>query len=203
MENRAHSAPRRMCLATVAASLLAISSPNPAIALPILSIDLGGNGSSAIIAPGESVTATIVAGDIPTGTDGLGMFGFGWSLMFDGSGITGADPLLGALFTATGLSELRNAQGEVALTANRFFQSSGPAGNFDTSSVVLTGVSPGVYDLTMSVFTGPGDNVLFDGTILDGSAGFFGTGQLTVVPEPGAGLLALIGFIGLALRTRP
>jgi hypothetical protein len=182
----------------------------PALAVPMLYVDFGGAGSSTTIGLGESATADIYATDIPAGSvdalaGGPGLFGFGFDITFNSVGLrTVGFPAFGPLFTSTGFDSTVNDVGRVGLTSNRFFMSDGPSGDdILLGSIDFDGLSGGVYGLTLGHFTGAGDNILFDGTILDTAPGtFFTTGSITVVPEPGTAGLLLMGMALMSGRRR-
>ena len=121
----------------------------------------------------------------------------GFSLGFDAAALSASTPVLGPLWAGKGFANARIGPGEVAFTANRFSEASGPTGD----GIVLVSLSfqvlaEGRFELALGPYTGPGDNVLYDGTRLDEAAGFFLTSTLVGVPE--AGTLPLLG-LGLAL----
>ena len=169
----------------------------PASAVPILTVQIAGQGTAASVSSGTPVLVTVIADDIPLGSDGNGLFGFGFTLT------VGPGPVAIGSFALdpawTGLQSIAVASSSLSVTANRLGQPSGPAGNgIALAQFVLDGLTAGVYALTLGPLTGPGDNVLFDGTELDAQAGFFGGGILTV-PEPGVVLLCAALALGAAL----
>ena len=174
-----------------------------ALALPLMYLDVAGFGPDGEVQQGESVTVSVFVSDVPLGADGKGLFSFGFDIAYDGAGLdaTSLDP--GALWQSTGIGSSHDDPGSAGLSANRFFMSSGPHGDdILLGSVDFLGLSTGTYNLTLSHFTGSGDTVLFDGTSLDGSAGFFSDGSIEVVPEPGTFLLVSLGMTILGLRSR-
>ena len=131
------------------------------------------------------------------------MFGMGFDLTFDAGGLGASNLVLGPLWTATGFDDSVTAAGRVGLTSNRFFLTDGPFGNdILLGTVDLQGLAPGSYDLSLGYFTGPGDNILFDGTVLDSDAGTFFSAGTVVVPEPGTAGLFLGGFLLLLAARR-
>lgn len=171
-------------------------------ALPVVEVALGPAGSRELrVEPGSIVAATVRMDAVPAGSDGKGLFGMGFSLLFDAAGLAPATPALGPLWDGKGFSSARIGPGEVAFTANRFFEASGPAG----SNVVLVTLSfqvlaEGRFTLALGPYTGPGDNILYDGTALDGGPGFFTSSALVGVPEPGTLALTALGLTLLAAR---
>lgn len=176
---------RLLGLGAIVLALLAES----ASAVPMLVIDLGGQGASGSATVGQVLNVSVSADQIPVGSDGNGLFGFGFLLS-----IAPATTSIGGVAIApqwTGLSSISVTSGSVGVTANLLGASSGPSGSgIALASFGLTALAPGVYALSLAALTGPGDNVLFDGTELDGTASFFTTATLTVLaPEPALGLL--------------
>jgi hypothetical protein len=193
---------------TFALAMLVMALAVPSAAAPMLVLDLGGQGPGATLSPGESLVVSVLADGIPPGGDGNGMFGFGFRLAFDPAGLSAGDPAIDALWS--GLSATSVMTGEVGATANRLGEAAGPSGDgillarFDVAAL-----APGSFVLSLAPFTGPGDNVLFDGTVLDGDAAFFGMASVVVrsepaasVPEPGAAVLFALGAGAVALTTR-
>jgi len=168
---------------------------------PIMNIEVGGSGTSDTIGVGETVTVSLYDNEIPAGTDGNGLFGFGFAIVYDDSVLTSSAATAGALWVNVGFTDSRNTPGDVGMLVSRSFVSSGPSGNdILLASIDFTGVSPGVTSLTVGYYTGPGDNVLFDGTVLDNSLSFFQSGSIEVVPEPQTALLLGMGLIFLGAR---
>ncbi len=170
-------------------------------ALPMVHLDFEGGGTAAVVGVGETVRVDVWASGIPPGSDGLGLFGFGWSLGYDAGGLGAADPVPGSLWVGTGFSETRNQPGDTGLLANRFFEAFGPFGDdILLGSVVLTALVPGLFSIELSNFTGIGDNVLFDGSVLDSDpAAFFGEGSIEVVPIPNVPATHAAGRVALSL----
>ena len=173
----------------------------PAWSAPMLYVDFGGSGSSTTIGLGETTTADVFATQIPAGgidpiAGGPGLFGFGFDLIFNSTGLDASNLDFGPLFTSTGFSSTLDVSGQAGLTSNRFFLSSGPSGDdIFLGSIDFEGLVGGTYVLTMGYFTGPGDNTLFDGTFLDSDPGtFFTNASIQVVPEPGTAMLLLMGM---------
>lgn len=188
-------------LASVFATALVAASA--ADASPTMNIEVGGSGTSDTIVSGETITVELYGNDIPVGTDGNGLFGFGFAIVYDDSVLTSSVATAGALWVGVGFTDSRNDLGDVGMLANRFFVSSGPSGNnILLASIDFTGASPGVTSLTVGYYTGSGDNVLFDNTALDNSLSFFQSGSIEVVPEPQTALLLGMGLIFLGARRR-
>ena len=170
----------------------------PARALPRLDVNVGGSGALGVVEVGHTITVDVRASGIPAGSDGNGLFGFGFSILYSSAGLSASDPQLGPLWIATGFDDSRNDPGNVGLTANRFFQQSGPFGDgILLGSIVFSGLAMGSYALDLTHFTGVGDNLLFDGAILDAGSAFFPDVTIVVVPEPGTLGLALFGMLML------
>jgi hypothetical protein len=193
-------------------SLFALTAA-PAAADPFLRLDLNNTGLSEItVLPGEGVGVDVSAFGIPPGTDPPGLFGFGFSLLYDGALILDPTTMsltfpmleLGALWDGTGFDDSRNDPGDAGLTSNRFFENDGPFGDDILLGSVIFGPlkNPGVYLLELTYFTDVGDNLLFDGTVLDSQSSFFRTGQITVLPEPATTPLILAGLAVLAAKGR-
>ena len=198
---------RSLWLAGMAALWFGLSGAGRADAIPMLTLDLGGSGATAAIQVGDTIQVTVRADDIPSAGDGL--FGFGFAITFTASGLSAGAPAIDAVWT--GNSGVTNTAGRVGATANLLGSASGPSGSgIVLATIAFTGLASDVYTLQLEALTGPGDNVLFDGTCLDASNGasctgenaaFFGSAQLTV-PEPGALALLLAGASALLLRRR-
>ena len=179
---------------TLAATLcLGLSLAGPARAIPMLVVEL----SDDVIGIGVTTMATVKGTEIPTGADGKGLFGFGFEITFAAVGLSASTPDIDPIWT--GNTAVAAGVGSVGATANRVGENSGPSGPVVLASVVFTGLAEGQYTLQLGLFTGPGDNVLFDGTCLDATddctvpnGGFFGSIGLQVVPEPGAAVLLLL-----------
>jgi hypothetical protein len=188
-----------------AVGFLALLLAVPAYALPRLEATIGGGGSLGFVELGQTVTVEVRASGIPAGSDGNGLFGFGFAFLYSSTGLSAANPQLGPLWISTGFDDSRNDPGDVGLTGNRFFQQNGPFGdNILLGSIVFTGLALGTYLLDMTHFTGVGDNLLFDGTILDAGSSFFSNATIQVVPEPGTLGLMVVGMLLLrATRVRP
>lgn len=187
--------------AVVGAVLLLLVSA-PAHAVPLMHLSVGGAGPDGNVRTGDSVTLSILASGIPAGSDGFGLFGFGFDIGFDATGLAASNLTLGPLWQLTGFDDSLDLPGLVGLTSNRFFQTSGPFGDdILLGTIDFQGLVRGSYDLTLGFFTGVGDNVLFDGTMIDADPGFFGTGSITV-PEPVSSVLFLIGLLALSSSRR-
>ena len=176
-----------------------------ASAVPVLEVTFGDPGVREVrVEPGSMVAASIRMRGVPAGSDGRGLFGFGFTLTFDESGLAPSAPMLGPLWAGKGFSSEQAAVGELGLTANRFFESSGPSGEDVLLATLLILVQgEGRFELTLGPATGPGDNILYDGTRLDEGAAFFsGSSAIVGVPEPGTWMLMAAGFIVLAVGRR-
>lgn len=184
----------------------------PAPAAPMLVLDLDDQGSEITVELGRAqpVKVEVLASDIPPGSDGLGLFGFGFSLLFDATPLAASDPIPDPLWwtAETGFGDHRNDPGDVGLTWNRFDASSGPSGDdilLGTVFLDVSGAPPREYFLDLTYFTTVGENILFDETApaLDSDSAFFGTGgRIIVTPEPATGSLLLAGLGVLAARRR-
>lgn len=190
---------------------------SPAAALPMLVVDVAGQGADCIlpacsVGTGQTVTVSVTADGIPTGSDGRGLFGFGFKILYDGSALQASTPTLGA--TWTGAQGTAEGFGVVGATANLFDPAtgqsapSGPSGDgILLARVVFEALAPGLHTLSLTHFTGEGDNVLFDGTTLDDptATGFFPVASVEAeaVPEPAAAALLMAAGLGAAgLRRR-
>ncbi|MAI80230.1 MAG: hypothetical protein CL917_14875 [Deltaproteobacteria bacterium] len=183
--------------------LILISISTQASALPLMFMDIGGSGSGGQVQQGESVTINVLLSDVPIGTDSKGLFSFGFDIAYDSAGLNATTHDFGALWQSTGIDSSKNDPGDVGLSANRFFMSSGPYGdNILLGTIEFVGLTPGTYSLTLGHFTGTGDNVLFDGNSIDDGPAFFTNGSLEVVPEPGTFVLVSMGMALLGLRSR-
>jgi hypothetical protein len=182
------------------AALLASSTAHAA---PIMTIDIGGTGSSANLGIGSTVTVSLYGDEIPVGTDGNGLFGFGFAISYDDTLLSSSAATAGALWVSAGYDEFRNDPGDVGMTANRYFMSSGPTGDdILFASIDFTGIAAGLSSLTVSYYNGAGENILFDMTELDGSPSFFQSGSIEVVPEPQTALLLGMGLTFLGVQRR-
>ena len=101
-------------------------------------------------------------------------------------------------------TRLRSAPGDLGIPANSYFLPNCPSGdNVLLASIDFTGNSPGTSTLAVGYYTGgPGENVLFDSTLLDTSSSFFQSGSLNIVPEPHTALLFGMGLTFLGVRQR-
>ena len=192
---------RRVSLPLFIVFLFMIASQ--ASALPMMFMDVGGAGSSGEVEQGESVTVSLFLSDVPIGSDSKGLFSFGFDIAYDSAGLDATSHDFGPLWQSTGIDSSRNDPGDVGLSANRFFMSSGPYGDdILLGSIEFVGLSSGTYSLTLGYFTGTGDNVLFDGTSIDDGPEFFTAGSLEVVPEPGTFVLVSMGMGLLGMHSR-
>ena len=187
--------------AVIGAVLLLLVSAS-AHAVPLMHLSVGGAGPDGNVQTGNSVTLSILASGIPAGSDGLGLFGFGFDIGFDATGLAASNLTLGPLWQATGIDDSLDLPGLVWKKRLDVSPTSGPFGDdILLGTIDFQGLVPGPYDLTLGFFTGEGDNVLFDGTVLDAAPGFFGTGSITV-PEPVSSVLFLIGLLALSSSRR-
>ncbi len=176
-------------------------------AAPMLSIDIDGQGPICDDPCRVTIesTVSVIADDIPAGSDLRGLFGFGFRILFDAN-LFEAD-LVEVAPTWIGLQGSVDLPGEIGVTANLFdpvtgmSAPSGPSGNgILLATFRFVPLQRGVAHLSLQPFTGPGDNLLFDATVLDDMpAGFFVSG-MALVPEPGLPLL--LGLLALRLRRR-
>ena len=200
---KANGALRSKAITSLLMLLLLLAASN-AQAVPSMSIDIAGGGPNATIGIGETVTVSLYGNSIPAGGDGNGLFGFGFSIVYDDALLSSADAAAGALWTGVGFTDSRNDPGDVGITANRFFMTSGPSGDdILLASIDFTGSAAGTSSLALGYYTGgSGDNVLFDASVLDTSASFFQSGSINVVPEPHTALLFGMGLMFLGVRQR-
>jgi hypothetical protein len=169
----------------------------------MLHLNVGGTGPDGTTTVGGEVTVEVLASGIPAGSDGLGMFGMGFDITFDAAGLSAAEPDLGPLWVGTGFDDSRNDPGNVGLTSNQFFEPSGPFGDdILLGTIVFTGVTQGLFSLTLGHFVGIGDNNLFDFTTLDDVPSFFTSGSIDVIPEPSTLALVYLGGMGALLLHR-
>ncbi len=185
-----------------------------ALALPVLHL----SDPQAEVTFGSQISLEILASGIPAGSDGKGLFGFGFQLGFNPDVLSVSSFTLGPLWTNTGFNGSQTGPGTIGMTANRFFQNSGPQGNnILLATVTFTGLLAADFidpvtgsficcpesALPLTHFSGPGDNVLFDGTRLDAiEHNFFSNGFIRVIPEPSTALLLACGLAGLAVAKR-
>jgi hypothetical protein len=200
-----HSRSRGRGVVDLVTVMCAICIGAGASAEPMLHLNVGGSGPDGTTTVGGQVTVEVLASEIPAGSDGLGMFGMGFDITFDASGLSTAAPVLGPLWSSTGFDDSRNDPGNVGLTSNRFFEPSGPFGDdILLGTIVFSGLTQGLFSLTLGHFTGIGDNNLFDFTTLDDAPSFFTSGSIDVVPEPSTlALVYVCGMGALLIRRRP
>jgi hypothetical protein len=177
--------------------------PLSARALPIMHIDVDSQGSTATVVIGASFSVALLASEIPAGDDGRGLFGFGFLLTLDSTAFSAGTPVVDVQWTPLATST-SSGPGFAGATSSRFDRDDGPVGDdIPLASVAFTALQEGVYGLQLTHFIGEGDNLLFDGTVLDeDGSGFFGTGSITVIPEPATALLLAAGLAPLALVRR-
>lgn len=192
-------------LLTLVSLAVTLTLSSPAWAAPRVFLDYGGGGPTQTVSVGGIITATVLASDIPAGSDGKGLFNVGFVIDYDPVLLSAATPVLGPLWSGSIFATTKNLPGEVGFTSNRFGEASGPIGDdILLGTVEFTGLAPGTTVLSVSHFTGPGDNVLFDATVLDSSPSFFFGGTVEVlIPEPGTAALLSLGLLGLAIGGRP
>jgi hypothetical protein len=195
---------RRFPIAALATASLFLASP-AALAAPNLTVDFSGLGPDGTATLGDSLTLSIVANEIPAGSGGAGLFGFGFDLSFDDSILSATPAAAGPLWDGAGFSDASSTASSVGLSANRFFFNSGPSGDdILLATIEFTALVTGFSPLDLTWYTGgAGDNMLFDFTTLDTSPNFFADGSLTVisiVPEPSTSILIGLGLAGLGAR---
>jgi hypothetical protein len=157
---------------------------------------------------GDTATVSIYLDAVPVGASTV--FGFGFRVGYDASYLSAAAPVIDAAWT--GLSSVVNNVGDVGATANLLGSSSGQSGsNILLATITFTGVQENLAGvlLSLSAFTAPGDNILFDQTFLDSqpSVFFADTASISVMsllptPEPGLALMGLFALGALAARSR-
>jgi len=190
--------------ALAALSVAGLLASAPAFAVPSMNIQVDGGGPNGTIATGETVTVSLYGNDIPVGggAPNDGLFGFGFAITFNDSILDSSAAIAGPLWVGTGFDDSRNDPGDVGMTANRFFMADGPDGDdILLASIDFTGLTVGLASLSVGYYTlGSGDNILFDGTVLDGSPNFFESGLIEVIPEPQTALLLGLGLTLFATR---
>jgi hypothetical protein len=175
------------------------------VAEAVLLLEVAGQGSHAVVADGESFMVQVLAQDLPPGSDGNGLFGFGFEIGFAATGFAVGTPSIEPVWT--GQQAVSSGASSAGATANRAGETCGPfgtncslgSGTVLLASVEMTALSEGLFALSLDHFTAPGDNVLFDLTILDLDASFF-QGASVRVPEPGVAILLLAPLGLLAVR---
>jgi hypothetical protein len=179
----------------ILAAHLAVS---PAAEAATMAIDAAGQGVTATV--GGDFDVAIRLDGVPAGSDGKGLFGFGFSLVFDASAFSVVSVSI-ASSPWTGFADTSSTAGLASATANVFGSPSGPSGDaIPLATVRLSPLATGVFTLALATRSGVGDTILFDGTALDAASDFFGGASVTVVPEP-RGCIALYGGL-LALAAR-
>ncbi len=191
----------RMALSVLTCTILLAMHSDAAATI---SIDIGGTGPNGTINLNETVTVSVYADAIPAGNDGNGLFGFGFSIVYDDTLLSSSSATSGPFWTGTGNSASFNNPDDVGMTANRLFMADGPSGNnILLASIDFTGDSIGSSIVAVIYYTGcPGDNFLFEATVLDTSSSFFQSGSINVVPEPHTALLFGLGLMFLGVRQR-
>jgi hypothetical protein len=198
------SARHPLTLALIAAAL----SIPAARAEALLLLDVAGQGSSAVVAPDETFTVQVLAQDLPAGSDGNGLFGFGFEIGFAPGAFAAGTPSIEPVWTGQQATSVSAAS--VGATANRSGETCGPfgtncalgSGSVLLASVELTALADGPFTLSLGHFTAAGDNVLFDLTVLDLEASFFQGATVEVVPEPSVAILLGAPLLLVALRRR-
>ncbi|MFP6579323.1 MAG: hypothetical protein VCC02_05910 [Myxococcota bacterium] len=108
----------RAILLSCAAALLSATATNAA---PILTIEIGGEGTTGILDVGSTVTMSLFADEIPAGIDRNDLFAISYDEILLNSSATTA----GVLWVGTGFSASHNDLGDLGITANRFFMADG------------------------------------------------------------------------------
>lgn len=186
----------------LAAAMLALLFPLAAPATPLLFLDIAGQGASATVGVGGPFAVVARASSIPSGADGRGLFGFGFSVSYAALGLSLGTPVAGLLWIGPTVSSA--SAGLAGITSVLFGSPSGPSGNgIALATITLTALQPGTYTLAVSHYVGVGDNVLFDGTVLDGAgSGYFQSASVVVVPEVRSAVGILVGIVLLGLLRR-
>lgn len=160
------------------------------------------------LAVGDLFDVDIAISNVPEGEDGRGLFGIGFALAYSSTALAYEGGALDELWLSTGFSDRSDVPGSIGWTATRAFQRSGPSGeSVALGRMTFRVLSGGLHSLSLAGLTGPGDNVLYDGTILDGDSSFFSDGltldvSLVVVPEPGTAILLGLGLASLCAKGR-
>lgn len=156
---------------------------------------------------GDTATVSIYMDGVPVGASTV--FGFGFRIGYDATYLSASAPVIDAAWT--GLGAVVNDIGDVGATANLLGSSSGPNGsNILLATITFTGVKENLAGvlLSLSAFTAPGDNVLFDQTFLDTQPAVFFADTATIsvmalaIPEPAVGWLGLLALGALAAQRR-
>jgi hypothetical protein len=167
----------------------------PATALPVLAVDADpgtpGRQSMREVTPGGAFQIAILISAVDD------LHGFELDLGFDGLGLSATSVMDGGALGAMAMALAQDlVPPEVGLTVLRI---GGVGVDLGDDSVLATvdfraGFQPGLYDLDLNdvLLTAPGGAPIATEGLLDAA--------VTVVPEPGVGLLVGLGLLALARR---